>query len=149
MLFLDGVYITTRRQPIFRRTKALMVDEFVTLVHKISVRLANMLEHQGPVRQDQENAYLDFDGVEQDGLSHLQEYSIGYRIAMGPQAGKKVLTLQTLPPKPQADLNQGLIGKVPGFSLHAGVAARADQCWKVKGLCRYITRPPVAESGCR
>lgn len=36
-------------------------------------------------------------------------------------------------------------GKVAGFSLHAGVAARADQRDKLERLCRYICRPAVSE----
>lgn len=32
-----------------------------------------------------------------------------------------------------------------GFSLHAGVAARADQRHKLERLCRYISRPAIAE----
>jgi len=34
---------------------------------------------------------------------------------------------------------------VDGFSLHAGIAAKARERKKLKRLCRYITRPPVAE----
>ena len=37
------------------------------------------------------------------------------------------------------------VGKVAGFSLHAGVAARADERKKLERLCRYISRPAVAE----
>jgi len=145
MLFLDGVYITSGSQPVFIRTKAPTVQECAKLVHKISVRVARMLERCGLIKADQDNTYLNFDGIEQDGLSDLQDCSISYRIAMGPQAGQKVLTLQTLPPKPQGDSSKSLVGKVPGFSLHAGVAARSDQRWKVERLCRYITRLPVSE----
>ena len=32
-----------------------------------------------------------------------------------------------------------------GFSLHAGVAARADQRQKFERLCRCISRPAIAE----
>ena len=32
-----------------------------------------------------------------------------------------------------------------GFSLHAGVAARADQRQKLERLCRYISRPAISE----
>ena len=32
-----------------------------------------------------------------------------------------------------------------GFSLHAGVAARADQRQKLERLCCYISRPAIAE----
>lgn len=37
------------------------------------------------------------------------------------------------------------VGKVAGFSLPAGVAARADQRQKLERLCRYISRPAIAE----
>ncbi len=37
------------------------------------------------------------------------------------------------------------VGKVAGFSPHAGVAARADQRQKLERLCRYISRPAIAE----
>jgi len=34
---------------------------------------------------------------------------------------------------------------VAGFSLHAGVAAKADERKKLERLCRYISRPAVSE----
>ena len=71
-----------------------------------------------------------------------------HRIAVGPQAGRKVFTLQTLPGC-GADEFADTVGKVCGFSLHAGVAARADERKKLERLCRYISRPAVAESGYR
>jgi hypothetical protein len=37
------------------------------------------------------------------------------------------------------------VGKVAGFSLHAGVAARADERQKRERLCRYVSRPAIAE----
>ena len=37
------------------------------------------------------------------------------------------------------------VGKVAGFSLHAGVAATTDEPKKLERLCRYITRPAVSE----
>ncbi len=67
-----------------------------------------------------------------------------YRIAVGPQVGRKVFSLQTLPacePDGYADS----AGKVSGFSLHAGVSARADERKKLERLCRYISRPAVSE----
>jgi hypothetical protein len=44
-----------------------------------------------------------------------------YLIAVGPQQGRKVFTLQTLPAC-EEPCDAG-VGKVAGFSLHAGVAA--------------------------
>jgi hypothetical protein len=54
-----------------------------------------------------------------------------------------VFTLQTLPACDEP-FEDG-VGKVAGFSLHAGVAAKADERQKLERLCRYISRPAVSE----
>jgi hypothetical protein len=58
-------------------------------------------------------------------MDNLWGHSITYRIAVGPQAGRKVFTLQTLPACDVEESFSGAVGQVTGFSLHAGVAARA------------------------
>ncbi len=68
---------------------------------------------------------------------------ITYRIALGPQQGRKAFTLQTVPAVATADDNSSL-AKGAGFSLHAGVASEADERGKRERLCRYITRPAVS-----
>ncbi|WP_370545322.1 transposase [Glaciecola sp. MH2013] len=73
----------------------------------------------------------------------LQAASVNYRISVGPDVGKKVFSLQTLPAK---DLeNYGQLAKIAGFSLHAGVFADTHQSDKLERLCRYIARPAVSE----
>ena len=63
---------------------------------------------------------------------------------MGPRAGRKVFTLQSLP---AGDEGSGAgAGRVGGFSVHAGVAARADERKKLERLCRSISRPAVSEA---
>ena len=52
-------------------------------------------------------------------------------------------TLQTLPEI--EDPISGSAGQAVGFSLHAGVATKANQRDKLERLCRYITRPAVSE----
>ena len=37
------------------------------------------------------------------------------------------------------------MSKQRGFSLHAGVACKSNQRKKLERLCRYITRPAIAE----
>ncbi len=54
-----------------------------------------------------------------------------------------MVTLQTLPACDEP-FNDG-VGKVAGFSLHAGVAAKAHEHRKLERLCRYISRPAVSE----
>ena len=65
-------------------------------------------------------------------MDQLLGSSITYRIAVGPQQGRKVFTLQTLPAcdEPFDDT----VGKVAGFSLHAGVAAKAQERKKLDYL---------------
>jgi len=70
--------------------------------------------------------------------------SITYRIAIGPQQGRKVFTLQTLPNFESDNPFSGSVGEAGGFSLHAGVAAKANERCKLERLCRYITRPAVS-----
>jgi hypothetical protein len=50
--------------------------------------------------------------------------------------------LQTIPAW-EDDVSNSQIGKVAGFSLHAGVATEARQPKKLERLCRYIARPAV------
>ena len=52
-----------------------------------------------------------------------------------------MFTLQTIP----ASAPEEWVGKVDGFSLHAGVANKAHERKKLERICRYIARPPVAE----
>ena len=73
-----------------------------------------------------------------------QGYSVNYRISVGPQKGKKVFSLQTLPAMQEGAESGTLPGNVAGFSLHAGVSAKADERDKLERLCRYIARPPVS-----
>ncbi|GMQ83961.1 MAG: hypothetical protein BMS9Abin06_0709 [Gammaproteobacteria bacterium] len=51
-------------------------------------------------------------------MTPLLGHSVTYRIAVGPNDGRKVFTLQTLPPSDEPGTEQ-----VAGFSLHAGVVA--------------------------
>jgi hypothetical protein len=81
---------------------------------------------------------------EDTALDSLLGHSITYRIALGPRAGQKAFTLQSVPGMPLPEPAKPFLAKADGFSLHAGVAAGADDRKKVERLCRYITRPPVA-----
>ena len=127
----------------FRWVKAPTSAELTQLAHTIAHRVGRFLERKGLLERDMENSYLASDAVDEDPMTSLQGHSITYRIAVGPQAGCKVFTLQTLPASGEP-FDEG-IGQVAGFSLHAGVAARADERLKLERLCRYISRPAVSE----
>ena len=103
------------------------------------------MERHGIVERNLEDSYLSGDLLdEEDGLLQLQGHSITYRIAVGLQRGRKVFTLQTIPATLRSENPHVLLGKVSGFSLHAGVSASAKNRKKLERLCRYITRPAVS-----
>jgi hypothetical protein len=76
-------------------------------------------------------------------LRSLQAASCTYRIAFGPRAGQKVLTLRTVPGRDEKS-TAALCAAAHGFSLHAGVRCGAHQRKELERLCRYITRPAIA-----
>jgi len=78
-------------------------------------------------------------------LQQVHGHSITYRIAIGPQQGRKVFTLQTLLPREAGDDRFSQVAKAGGFSLHAGVAVRPNDRKKLEHLCRYVARPAVSE----
>ena len=107
--------------------------------------MARFLERRGILERDEDNSYLTLDGLEEDPLQDIHSHSVTYRVAIGPQKGSKVFTLQTIPPQPDEAPGNTRVANLNGFSLHAGVAARADQRKKLERLCRYIARPAIAE----
>ena len=146
MLFLDGVYVQDRAGNFaFHYNKAPTVEQLTELLHTISQRVASFLERRGLLVRDEDNSYLTLDGLDEDPMQDIHSHSVTYRIAMGPQRGRKVFTLQTIPPKPDLPTGSDRVAKLAGFSLHAGVAANAHQRDKLERLCRYISRPAVSE----
>jgi hypothetical protein len=123
MLFLDGIYTENKYgKTRFQRTEAPDQRELTGLVHIISHRVAGFLEREGILERDEENSYLNLEG-EEDPMQQVLGCSVSYRIAIGPQQGRKVFTLQTLPSREDDD-RFAQVAKQSGFSLHAGVAAQ-------------------------
>ncbi len=79
-----------------------------------------------------------------DTFSQIQAASVVYRFGMGPNKGKKALTLRSVP-NTDHNSNTGLVAQNSGFSLHAGVAIAGDERKKLEKLARYIARPPIAQ----
>jgi hypothetical protein len=126
----------------FVRSKAPTLDELNKLVHTISHRIARYLERQGLLVRDMENTYLQLDTSDDDPLQDLQGHSISYRIAMGPQQGRKVFALQTVPARIDSERPSDRVAKQAGFSLHAGVCAEVYQRDTSKG---YVVISPAPQ----
>ena len=141
-LVLDGVYRNCDGVPVFHEAAAPTNEELEALLLKIITRVMRLLTRQGYLIEEQGMTYLAEADTDR-ALAPLQAASCTYRIALGPRAGQKVLTLQSLPSQARPS-SQELRVKAHGFSLHAAVRWRADQRRELEHLCRYITRPAIA-----
>jgi hypothetical protein len=141
-LVLDGVYLKRDAAAVFHEAAPPSSDELEAVLLKIITRTMRLLTRLGAVIEEPEGTYLaetDSDGA----LNTLQAASCTYRIALGPRAGQKVLSLQSLPGAARPSAPELRVNAY-GFSLHAVVRWRADQRKELEQLCRYITRPAIA-----
>ena len=142
MLVLDGAYLVGTGPPVFRRIEPPPQEELQTLVERVAERIGSVLERQGLLARDTENSYLELGPNAGGPLEDLIGHSITYRVAMGPRAGQKVFSLETVPAR--ADEPRRGVAQYAGFSLHAGIGVEAEQREKLERLTRYVSRPPVA-----
>ena len=116
------------------------------VLHKIITRLMKLLTRRGVLVEEEGSTYMadnDGDSDEARVLRPLQAAACTYRVAFGPRVGQKVLTLQSAMPR-ETNFKQTLCADIDGFSLHAAVRCAADDRHALEQLCRYITRPALA-----
>jgi hypothetical protein len=77
------------------------------------------LTKQGFLIEEQDQTYL-AEADRESALLPLQAASCTYRIALGPRAGQKVLSLQSVA-SPDKSSTPDLCAKLHGISLHAAV----------------------------
>src|SRR5947207_7033102 len=116
------------------------LEELQALLAKIITRIMRVLTKHGFLIEEQDRTYL-AEADRESALLPLQAASCTYRIALGPRAGQKVLSLHSVP-SPDKRSTPDLCAKLHGFTLHAAVRWGADQ--RKEHLCRYITRPAIA-----
>jgi len=118
-------------------------QDLQTLVERIAKRVGRALERKGLLVRDCENSFLTTDPEAGGPMNDLIGHSITYRVAMGPRAGQKVFTLQTVPAQSEEEPRRG-VAQYAGFSLHAGTSVEAEQTGKLERLARYVSRPAIA-----
>ncbi len=153
-LALDGVYSTAGEgAPVFQQAPAPSPEQLQVLLDKIINRIVRLLTRLGYLVEEEGITYMArTDSIDPDNvLAPLQAASSTWRIAMGPRAGRKVLSLQNTSPvgwvKPITTHRANpakLCANGHGFSLHAGVRRDADDRKGIEQLCRYITRPAIS-----
>ena len=151
MLCLDGVYAPRPDGGLrFTRVKAPEREELEHLVQQIAARLGRALERMGLLQRDSESAWLDLPpGEDTDAMRQLIGSSVTYRIAVGPQAGRKALVLRTIRPLAGEEPRNERVAKANGFSLHAGVSCEARQREVRERLCRYDVQGCTSVAGGR
>jgi hypothetical protein len=146
-LVLDGVYRRSADAvPEFVEVPAPTDEALQSVLHKIITRTMKLLTRRGVLVEEEGSTYMadnDGDSDEACTLRPLHAAACTYRIAFGPRAGQKVLTVQGVMPR-DADFKQTLCADSHGFSLHAAVRCGADDRQALEQLCRYITRPALA-----
>ena len=117
-LVLDGVY---RRgvggEPVFTEVPAPTDEALQAELHKIITRTMKLLTRRGVLIEEQGQTYTADSASDSDEarvLSPLQAAACTYRIAFGPRAGQRVLTLQGVMPR-ETDFNQTLMRRHRGF----------------------------------
>ena len=141
-LILDGVYDTTADVPVFHPVRAPTAEQLHRLLDQIIERIMKCLTRQGYLIEEQGMRYL-ADTETDTALAPLQSAACTYHISLGPRAGQKVITLGSAPSFDVAP-TQSRCANAQGFSLHAEVRCAMNQRNKLEQLCRYITRPAIA-----
>ena len=117
-------------------------EELQALLGRIIKRIMKLLTRQGYLVEEQNMIYM-AETETDSAMTPLQSAACTYRIALGPRAGQKVLTLQSVSSFDAHPTQQRCVS-VQGFSLHAEVRCAMNQRHKLEQLCRYITRPAIA-----
>ncbi len=126
----------------YRKARTLTLSCGTVVLERPRVRGMGLLTCQGYLVKDQGMTYP-ADPDPESALAPLQAAACTYRIALGPRAGRKMLTLQTRPSQAAASTTERCVNE-QGFSLHAEVRLAINERRKLEHLRRYITRPAIA-----
>jgi hypothetical protein len=92
-------------------------------VERIAERIGRALERQGVLARDAENSYLELDPDGGNPMADLLGHSITYRVAVGPRAGQKVFSLQTVPAREDEPRK--------GVAQYAGSRCMRGSAWRL------------------
>jgi hypothetical protein len=116
------------------------------LLATIRTRIQRLLARRGLAAADPHAVRPDPLAEESLALAGISSASIQGRVALGPRAGARVLQIGRDPDAPWVTTRGPRQAHCEGFDLHANLAVRADDRDALARLCRYLLRPPVAET---
>lgn len=112
MLYLNDVYDASG---YFWPVKPPIRADLVVIARTIAKRVSRYLEKAGYLVRDVESEYLDLTPDENDAMNGIVGASITYRLAFGTNAGRKALTLQTVPVSIKQANGDDLVSRQAGF----------------------------------
>ena len=152
MLFLEGGYYEGPTTDLSQKPKYAWVEaptdpEIKDLVETLAKRVIRFLKKKGYFRDGITDSVAEEDQSTEELLPGLQAASVQSQIALGERKGQRVRRLGQLQSSDfQSELKGPLCAQVLGFSLHAAVYCAPHEREKLEKLCRYVTRPAVAEN---
>ena len=142
-LVLDGVYTAAGpfARPVFHAAPELEDVEVARLVRTLHQRILRLLRRRGLWPAPGEDAAT----LEPDSLlPFISAASIQGRVALGPDAGRRIERLGSRSQDSRSLEPTPLCAAVDGFSLHAQVHVEAHDRERLEHLCRYVARPAIA-----
>jgi len=137
-LFVDGYYYDTGEKLYFKGAvtpDSLELEKILKTVIKKSLR---WLSRKGYIEGENLGEI-----AEQNPLSDIHGGSVSYKIAVGPRSGEKIQLVGFESQPSQKNSGGGV--SIKGFNIHARVYIPGHQREKLKKLCRYILRGPLAK----
>ncbi len=146
-IVLDGVYEDRGDdQPRFHPLPPPDDREIALIAARTARRIVHCFKRRG-LGPDNESSSTDPLAEQESWLAALAAASVQGRIAIGPQAGHRLLKLgdrvdpEDLPAHPQP-----LCANIAGLGLHAGVAIVPRDRQRLERLYRYVARTAIAAS---
>ncbi len=146
-LVLDGVVAAAAARTVQFHPVAPPTDADVArLLATIRARIQRLLARRGLDPGDPTSASPAPLIEESLALAGSSSASIQNRVALGPRAGARVLQFGRDPDAPWVMSRGPRQAHLEGFDLHANLAVRTDDRAALVRLCRYVLRPPVAQT---
>ena len=145
----DGAYTFEHDAAKFHRAPPPSPAQMRQRLDTVFTRVTRTLVRGGVRVEEGEQPYLE---LQLDSpLEQLNAAAVQYRIAVGPLAGRKTMTLHEARVGAGAGnaSNPTLVKPFTvapdGFSLNAALGCEAHERGKLERVCRYMARPPIAE----
>jgi len=142
-LVLDGVFTRDPRgEACFHSLPEISEQDAERLLEKIRTRISAALRRRGllPPEDDLDDSLA----PEAPLFAACQAASVSGLIALGPQAGRRVSRLGRDPLLARLSTASPDSATFDGFTLHNRVCIAARDRSRLERLCRYVSRPPLA-----